>query len=64
LRAPVLTEAFYLLDFSLEAQEALWEMIAREAFVIEPLSGLHDRMRELMPRTSGSTAPPTGSDSG
>ena len=46
---PVLTEALYLLNFSWEAQNALWEMI--QAGAVEILSlGTDDvaRMRELM----------------
>ena len=46
---PVLTEAMYLLSFSWEAQNALWEMI--EAGAIEILPLVTDdvaRMRELM----------------
>jgi predicted nucleic acid-binding protein len=46
---PVLTEALYLLNFSWEAQNALWEMIQAGAVEILPL-GTEDvaRMRELM----------------
>ena len=46
---PVLTEALYLLNFSWEAQIALWEMIQVGAVEILPL-GTDDvaRMRELM----------------
>ena len=46
---PVLTEALYLLNFSWEAQNALWEMIQVGAVEILPL-GTDDvgRMRELM----------------
>jgi hypothetical protein len=46
---PVLTEALYLLNFSWEAQNALWEMIRAGAVEILPL-GTDDvtRMRELM----------------
>ena len=46
---PVLTEALYLLNFSWEAQNALWEMIQAGAVEILPL-GTDDvtRMRELM----------------
>jgi len=46
---PVLTEAMYLLSFSLEAQLALWEMIECGAVEILPL-GNEDvaRMKELM----------------
>ena len=46
---PVLTEAMYLLSFSWEAQNALWEMI--EAGAVEILRLATDdvaRMRELM----------------
>ena len=46
---PVLTEAMYLLNFSWEAQAALWEMIVTEALVILPLDQRDaQRMRELM----------------
>jgi len=46
---PVLTEAMYLLSFSWEGQNALWEMIQAGAVEILPL-GSDDvaRMRELM----------------
>jgi uncharacterized protein len=46
---PVLTEAMYLLSFSWDAQNALWEMIQAGAIEILPL-GTDDvaRMRELM----------------
>src|SRR5215813_8823811 len=46
---PVLTEAMYLLSFSLEAQIALWEMIECRAVEILPL-GNEDvaRMKQLM----------------
>ena len=46
---PVLTEALYLLNFSCEAQNALWEIIQAGAVEILPL-GTDDvaRMRELM----------------
>ena len=46
---PVLTEAMYLLNFSWEAQNALWEMIEAGAVEIFPL-GADDvaRMRDLM----------------
>ena len=46
---PVLTEAMYLLNFSWEAQSALWEMV--EAGAVELLAlGNNDipRMKELM----------------
>ena len=46
---PVLTEALYLLNFSWEAQNALWEMIQVRAVEILPLGTDDvDRMRELM----------------
>lgn len=45
---PALTEAFYLLGASWKAQEALFEMIRREAIEIEPLDGDLHRMQELM----------------
>ena len=46
---PVLTEGLYLLNFSWEAQNALWEIIQAGAVEILPL-GTDDvaRMRELM----------------
>jgi uncharacterized protein len=46
---PVLTEAMYLLNFSWDAQNALWEMIQAGAVEILPL-GTDDvaRMTELM----------------
>ena len=46
---PILTEAMYLLSFSWDAQNALWEMIQAGAIEILPL-GTDDvaRMRELM----------------
>ena len=46
---PVLTEALYLLNFSWDAQNALWEMIQAGAVEILPL-GTDDvaRMRDLM----------------
>ena len=46
---PVLTEAMYLLNFSWEAQAALWEMIVTESVTILPLDREDaPRMRELM----------------
>jgi predicted nucleic acid-binding protein len=46
---PVLTEALYLLNFSWEAQNALWEMIQVGAVEILLLGTDDvDRMRELM----------------
>jgi predicted nucleic acid-binding protein len=46
---PAVAEAMYLLSFSPQAQEALWEMIEMGAVEILPL-GLDDvpRMKELM----------------
>jgi predicted nucleic acid-binding protein len=46
---PVITEAMYLLDFSSQAQEALWRLLERDAVRILPLdAGDVPRMRELM----------------
>jgi predicted nucleic acid-binding protein len=46
---PVLTEAMYLLNFSLQAQIALWEMIECGAVEILPLANEDvARMKELM----------------
>lgn len=46
---PVLTEAFYLLNFSWQAQDDLWQFILRGGIVIDPLEGkLYTRCRELM----------------
>jgi hypothetical protein len=46
---PVITEAMYLLDFSSQAQEALWRVLERDAVRILPLdAGDVPRMRELM----------------
>ena len=46
---PALTEAMYLLSFSWKAQDALWEMIEREAVHLLPLDGRDIlRTRELM----------------
>src|SRR5438094_3459899 len=46
---PVVTEAMYLLGFSWQAQEALWEMLERGAMALFPLD-MRDvpRIRELM----------------
>lgn len=46
---PVVTEAMYLLSFSSQGQDALWEMIETGAVRVLPL-GIEDvpRMRELM----------------
>jgi hypothetical protein len=46
---PAFTEAMYLLNFSWNAQEALWEMVQRGALVLRPLDKEdYPRMRELM----------------
>ena len=46
---PVITEAMYLLDFSAEAQDALWRLLERDAVKIVSLdAGDVPRMRELM----------------
>ena len=46
---PVITEAMYLLDFSAEAQDALWRLLERDAVKVLPLdAGDVPRMRELM----------------
>lgn len=46
---PVITEAMYLLDFSAEAQAALWRLLERDAVKILSLdTGDVPRMRELM----------------
>lgn len=46
---PVITEAMYLLDFSHEAQDALWRLLERDAVKILSLdAGDVPRMRELM----------------
>jgi hypothetical protein len=46
---PVITEAMYLLDFSSQAQEALWRLLERDAVRILPLdAGDVPRLRELM----------------
>jgi uncharacterized protein len=46
---PVVTEAMYLLGFSATAQDALWQMLERQAPALLPLA-VDDapRMRELM----------------
>ena len=46
---PVVSEALYLLRFSWEAQDALWDLIARGALLLLPLD-LPDvpRVRQLM----------------
>ena len=46
---PVITEAMYLLDFSAEAQDALWRLLEGDAVKILSLdAGDVPRMRELM----------------
>jgi uncharacterized protein len=46
---PVITEAMYLLDFSSDAQDALWRLLERDAVKILPLdAGDVPRMRDLM----------------
>lgn len=46
---PVFTEAMYLLNFSWEAQEALWVMIERGAVTLLPVDADDfPRIRELM----------------
>jgi len=46
---PVLTEAMYLLNFSWEAQSALWEMVEAGAVELLPLDKSDiPRMKELM----------------
>ncbi len=50
---PAFTEAMYLVSDSSEAQEALWEMLARNAIQIAPLTSSDvPRMRELMRKYS------------
>ncbi len=50
---PVLTEAFYLLNFSSSVQDDLWEFIERGGVTIAPLEGeLISRCRELMKKYS------------
>ncbi len=46
---PVITEALYLLNFSLKAQDSLWEFLIRGAVELEHV-GIEDmgRCRELM----------------
>ena len=46
---PAITEAMYLLNFSWQAQDALWELIAEDTVGLLPLeSADYYRMRELM----------------
>lgn len=48
---PAFTEAMYLLSFSWKAQEALWEMVERNALTFLSLNAEDfARMRELMKR--------------
>ncbi len=46
---PVITEAFYLLNFPLSVQDALWQFIQRGGIRIEQLEeNIYFRIRELM----------------
>lgn len=46
---PVITEAFYLLNFSLQVQDTLWEFIERGGIKIESLDeNFYSTCRELM----------------
>lgn len=46
---PVITEAFYLLNFSWRTQDALWEFIHRDGILVEPLDkNSYSVCRELM----------------
>jgi predicted nucleic acid-binding protein len=46
---PVLTEAMYLLNFSWQAQDALWEMVIEQTVALLPLEPVdYLRMRDLM----------------
>lgn len=46
---PVLTEAFYLLNFSVSVQDDLWQFILRGGVRIEPIKeSAYSRCRELM----------------
>jgi uncharacterized protein len=46
---PVVTEAMYLLGFSWQAQDGLWELLASGAITLAPLDHSDaPRMRELM----------------
>jgi len=46
---PVITEAMYLLNFSWQAQDALWELVLEETVQLLPLEAdVYPRMRELM----------------
>ena len=46
---PAITEAMYLLNFSWQAQDALWELVLEETVQLLPLEADdHQRMRELM----------------
>ena len=46
---PVLTEAFYLLNFSWRVQDDLWEFIQRGGIQIEPVQeSLYSRVKDLM----------------
>jgi predicted nucleic acid-binding protein len=46
---PVVTKALYLLGFSWQAQDGLWDLLASEAIALAPLDHADaPRMRELM----------------
>lgn len=46
---PVLTEAFYLLNFSWRVQDDLWQFIQRGGLKVDPLEeSIYFRLRELM----------------
>lgn len=46
---PALTEAMYLLNFSAEAQDTLWEILETDALLVAELGESdYPRMRELM----------------
>lgn len=45
----VLTESFYLLDFSSGAQSTLWDLIEKQVFTVLPIpETMYPRCRELM----------------
>ncbi len=46
---PAFTEAMYLVNFSWQAQDALWEMVIENVLTLLPVETTdHPRMRELM----------------
>lgn len=45
---PAVTEAMYLLNFSLTAQEALWDLVVGESRILQLSAEDFPRMRELM----------------